>query len=177
MDCYPPYSSLHGISQTKIFEWVAISFCRGSPNSGIEPMSPALQADSLPQSHPECILNCFSLSDSLWHYGLYIACQAALSMGLSKREYWSGLLCPPPGESSQPKDQNCVSYVSCIGRWVLYHQCHLGSLLSHKGSSKRALPVYNNCFQEGSKMRAEQWELIVNRLAWQRRRESGKQGK
>ena len=29
--------------------------------------------------------------------------------------------------SSQPKDQTHVSYVSCIGRQVLYHQCHLGS--------------------------------------------------
>ena len=25
-----------------------------------------------------------------------IACQAALSMGFSKQEYWSGLPCPPP---------------------------------------------------------------------------------
>ena len=23
--------------------------------------------------------------------------------------------------SSQPRDQTCVSYISCIGRWVLYH--------------------------------------------------------
>ena len=30
-------------------------------------------------------------------------------------------------ESSQPKDQTPVSYVSCIGRRVLYHQYHLGS--------------------------------------------------
>ena len=26
------------------------------------------------------------------------ACQAALSMGFSRQEYWSGLLCPPPGD-------------------------------------------------------------------------------
>ena len=32
--------------------------------------------------------------------------------------------------SSQPKDHTCVSYVSCIGRQVLYHWCHLGSPLS-----------------------------------------------
>ena len=30
-------------------------------------------------------------------------------------------------ESSLPKDQTCISYVSCIGRWVLYYQCYLGS--------------------------------------------------
>ena len=30
MDCSPPGSSVHGILQAKIFEWVAISFSRGS---------------------------------------------------------------------------------------------------------------------------------------------------
>ena len=29
--------------------------------------------------------------------------------------------------SSQPRDQTYVSYVSCVGRRVLYLQCHLGS--------------------------------------------------
>ena len=33
MDCSPPGSSVHGISQARILEWVAISFSRGS--SGI----------------------------------------------------------------------------------------------------------------------------------------------
>ena len=28
--------------------------------------------------------------------------------------------------ASQPRDGTRVSYVSCIGRWVLYHQHHLG---------------------------------------------------
>ena len=30
MDCSPPASSVHGISQARILEWVAISFSRGS---------------------------------------------------------------------------------------------------------------------------------------------------
>ena len=30
MDCSPPGSSVHGISQVRILEWVAISFSRGS---------------------------------------------------------------------------------------------------------------------------------------------------
>ena len=46
--------------------------------------------------------------------------------GFSRQEYWSELPCPPPGESSWPRDQTHISYVSCIGRWVLYH---LGSPL------------------------------------------------
>ncbi|XDA82261.1 hypothetical protein R6Z07F_012183 [Ovis aries] len=27
------------------------------------------------------------------------------SMGFSRQEYWSGLSCPPPGKSSQPRNQ------------------------------------------------------------------------
>ena len=34
---------------------------------------------------------------------------------------------PSSRGSSQLRDQTCVSYVSCIGRWVLYHQHHLGN--------------------------------------------------
>ena len=30
MDCSPPGSVVHGISQARILEWVAISFSRGS---------------------------------------------------------------------------------------------------------------------------------------------------
>ena len=31
-----------------------------------------------------------------------IACQAPLSMGFSRQEYWSGLPCPPPGDLPNP---------------------------------------------------------------------------
>ena len=54
MDCSPLGSSVHGIFQAKILEWVTISSSRGSSQPGIEPkspVSPALQADSLPLSH------------------------------------------------------------------------------------------------------------------------------
>ena len=36
MDCSPPGSSGHGIFQTRILEWVAISSSRYLPHSGIE---------------------------------------------------------------------------------------------------------------------------------------------
>ena len=42
MDCSPPGSSVLGISQARVLEWVAISSSRGSSWPGIEPMSPAL---------------------------------------------------------------------------------------------------------------------------------------
>ena len=47
MDCSLLGSSVHGISQTRILEGIVISFSRGLPNPGVEPRSPALQADSL----------------------------------------------------------------------------------------------------------------------------------
>ena len=58
MDCSLPGSSIHGILQARILEWVAM---------------------------------------------------------------------PSSRESSWPRDWTHVSYVSCIGRWVLYHWRHLGS--------------------------------------------------
>ena len=58
MDCSQPGSSVHGISQARIREWIAISFSRGS---------------------------------------------------------------------SQPMDPTYLSFISCIGRGVLYHYRHLGS--------------------------------------------------
>ena len=42
-----PGSSVHGIFQAKILEWVAISFSRDLLNPGIEPRSPALQAGTI----------------------------------------------------------------------------------------------------------------------------------
>ena len=41
MGCSPPGSSIHGIVQTKILEWVTISFSNDLLNPGIKPGSPA----------------------------------------------------------------------------------------------------------------------------------------
>ena len=50
---------------------------------------------------PQCVPNCFSrvqLFVTLW----IVAHQAPLSMGFSRREYWSGLPFPPPGDLPHP---------------------------------------------------------------------------
>jgi len=52
VDCSPPGSSIHGIHQARILEWVAISFSRGLPNPGIKHRSPTLQADALTSEPP-----------------------------------------------------------------------------------------------------------------------------
>ena len=40
MDCSPPSSSVHGILQARILEWVAMSSSRDLPDPGTEPSSP-----------------------------------------------------------------------------------------------------------------------------------------
>ena len=51
MDCSPPASSVHGISQARILEWVAIPFSRDLPDPGIESRYSVLQVDSLPSRY------------------------------------------------------------------------------------------------------------------------------
>ena len=56
MDCSPPGSSVHGLLQAGILEWVPCPPPWDLPDPGIELVSsvaPALQADSLPLSHRE----------------------------------------------------------------------------------------------------------------------------
>ena len=45
-----------------------------------------------------------------------VACQAPLSMGLPRQEYWSGLAFPSPGDLPNPGLLHC--------RWILYHLSH-----------------------------------------------------
>ena len=47
MDDSPPGSSVHGILQARILEWLPFSPPGDLPNPGIEPRSPELQADAL----------------------------------------------------------------------------------------------------------------------------------
>ena len=72
MDCSLPGSSIHGISQARILEQLAISYSRGS---------------------------------------------------------------------SHPRDLTHSSYVSCIGRQIVYHYCHLGSSAAAAAKSLQSCPT------------------------------------
>ena len=48
--------------------------------------------------HVQVLQSCPTLSTP-W---TFVAHQAPLSMGFSRKEYWSGLLCPPPGDLPDP---------------------------------------------------------------------------
>ena len=45
-----------------------------------------------------------------------VPCQASLSMGFSRQEYWSGLSCPPPGDLP---DTGVSPRLSCLLHWQL----------------------------------------------------------
>ena len=52
MDCSLPGSSVHGISQARVLESVAIPFCGGSSQPRDWTQVSQLQADSLPSQSP-----------------------------------------------------------------------------------------------------------------------------
>ena len=77
------------------------------------------------------------------------SCQAPLSMGFSRQEYWSGSSYPPSGESSRPRDPTHISY-------LLHWQA--GSLpLAPPGKSIESLVSYYPlcCFCYG-------WETLAS---------------
>ena len=87
--------------------------------------------------HAKLLQSCSTLCDPMT-----VAHQSPLSMRFSKQEYWSGLPCPPPRESSQPRDQTHVSNISCIDRRVLYHCCcQVASVVSDSVQPHRRQPT------------------------------------
>ena len=53
-----------------------------------------------------------------------VACEAPLSVGFSRQEYWSELPCPPPGDLLDPGIQPMSLRSTCIG----IPECHLGGI-------------------------------------------------
>ena len=49
--------------------------------------------------------------------------------GILQARILKWVVMPSSRGSSQPRDQTCTSYISCIGRQVLYHWHHLGNPL------------------------------------------------
>ena len=56
------------------------------------------------------VLSCF-IHVRLFAIPWTIACQSPLSMGFSRQEYWSGLLCPPPGDLPKPGIKTACLYL------------------------------------------------------------------
>ena len=68
MDYIPPGSSVHGILQERMLEWVVMPFSKGSSQPRIEPRVSCIAADSLlsePSGKP-------NLSHSKMHSGIFM---------------------------------------------------------------------------------------------------------
>ena len=84
MDCSPPGSSVQGVLQARILEWVAIPFSRDLPDSGIEPGSPALAGGFFttePPGKPTVDSCCalISVKTSSLHYSSFSGSQNSLT--------------------------------------------------------------------------------------------------
>ena len=101
MDCSLPGSSVHGIFQARILDWVAISFSVGS---------------SWPRdwTRISCVswINRYMLLSRFSHVWRcatpeMAAHQAPLSLGFSRQEHWSGLPFPSPMHESEKWKWSC----------------------------------------------------------------------
>ena len=97
---------------------------------GVEPASPTLAGRSLPLSHqgsPHWVTKVKMLVVQLcplFLTPLTVACQAPLSTGFSRPEYWSGLPFPSPGDLPDRRLNQCLLYC----RQILYHLNHREAL-------------------------------------------------
>ena len=113
--------TVHGILQARILEWVAFPFSRVLPNPGIEPRSPALQADSLPAEPPrsprilEWIAYPFSSGSSLPKNRTGVSC-------LAGRFFTSWATREAP---SMHLNKNQILPLLCEGTDIYFLMCHL----------------------------------------------------
>ena len=115
-----------------------------------------------------------------------VACQAPLSMGFSRQEYWSGLSCPPPGDLPDPRIKSASP--ALIGRffttpinsfiWIVKHfffqPFHLKiwilfSLFSSANRYRTDSKYYMYVGSRVGKTRREKWENNMNKVREQSR--------
>ena len=82
------------------------------------------------------------VSSSLRPHGT-IACQALLSIGFSRQEYWGRLPFPPPGDLPNPGIE-LSSLLSSVLAGRFYHYRHVGSSPPHTHTSHFRLLIVNN---------------------------------
>ena len=127
MDCSPPGSSVHGVLQARILEWIAISSGGSSPPRDRNWVSCiAGRLFTIWATGKTCSISLLLLLCHFSHVRLSVtpwtvAYQAPLSMGFSRQEYWNGLPFPPLGDLPDPAIEPESLTFYCIGRLVLYH--------------------------------------------------------
>ena len=81
-----------------------------------------------------CQLSVYCCAQSLSHAWLFatpwtVTRQAPLSMAFSRQEYCNGWLFPFPGNLPDPGIGPAFLFISCFGRWILYHWATWEALL------------------------------------------------
>ena len=105
MDCSLPGSSVHGIFQARILEWVAISFSRGSSQPRDRTWVSCIAGGFFRREASAMLkvkvksLNRVQLFVTPWT----VAYQTPLSMGFSRQYYWSGWPFPSPADLPDPR--------------------------------------------------------------------------
>ena len=85
MDYSLPGSSVHGVLQARILEWVAISFSRGSSQPRDHTHVSCIAFFSFYRADCVCVLDPLVMSDSVTPWT--VALQAPLSVEFSRKEY------------------------------------------------------------------------------------------
>ena len=127
MDCSPPGFSVHGTSQARRLEWIAISSSRRIfPPQGLSPCLLHLQhwqVDSLPLESPVCVLVtplCLTLCDPM-----DCSPPGTSVHGILQARILEWVAIPSSRGSSGPRNQNPAS-----ADGLFTTRCYLGSLIS-----------------------------------------------
>ena len=133
------------ITHTRTVETMASTlqinlFCRGHAWASPTPRRRLFQGSrprlgnrvdsQIPQLLDVCMRALSVMSDSLRPHGAH---QAPLSMGILQPRILEWVAVSSSRGSSLPRDQTCVSRVSCLGRWILYQLSHQGCPLFFQG--------------------------------------------
>ena len=125
IDCSPPGSSVHGILQARILEWVAMPYSRGSsqPRDRTCLFCRSCIAGRLFTAEPSvrvfvtqsCLTLCDPMDCSLPGSSVY-----GSVLGILRARILECVAISSSRGSSQPRDRTHISYISCIDMRVLY---------------------------------------------------------
>ena len=88
---------------------------------------------------------CVQFFATLWT----VAHKAPLCMEFSRQQYWSGLLCPSPGDLLEPE----IESGSAACRQILYRLSHQGEQLNKKQFSMYVYVLRHQCITERTNRR------------------------
>ena len=88
---------------------------------GQQALSTGTLTDKTPDARRARVLSPFRRVQLFENTFSSVAQQALLSMGILQARILEWVATPSSRGSSRSRDQTRISYVSCVGRWVLYH--------------------------------------------------------